>query len=371
MKIGLDLRMASTDYGIGRYSLELVRAILERDRKNEYVLFVRDPAVFKKSGFDLHSNITLVEANYRHYSFAEQFGFSFLLTSYNLDLTHFLNFNVPLMYRRRFVATIHDLVHHKLPGNKKRRFLHRLAYRAVMRHAVFASKRIITVSNASKNDLVQTYRLPEEKIKVIYEAAAPFPVTDSDVAEVRQRYGIDKPYLIFVGVMERKKNVPLLAKGFDILKERYQQNVQLVLVGKMDPHYPEVLDLAKTIKYRKDLVITGPLTDKEKYALYKGAEVFVSASKFEGFGLPGVEAMSIGLPLAVSNTAVFNEVYDNGALYFNPDDPNDIAEKVNLLLTDQKYKQLVANNAYARAQIFSWANAAKQTIDLYNSLALE
>ncbi len=215
---------------------------------------------------------------------------------------------------------------------------------------------------------MEIYKIPSGKITVIYEAAIPKPVTDSDVAEVRQIYAVRKPYIIFVGVMERKKNIVNLAKGFDMLKDRYQLNIQMVLAGKADPNYPEVITEAQKIKYRKDLVFTGVISDKEKYALYKGAIAFISASMFEGFGLPGVEAMGLGIPLIVSNTEVFNEVYDNGAIYFDGNDPEDIAQKINLLLTDEKYRKLIANNAYARAQYFSWETAAKQTIDVYRSV---
>lgn len=369
MKIGIDLRMAGEDYGIGRYAFELAQQIVKADRNNEYVLFVRDPEKFEQAGFTFHQNIKVVRADFKHYSLSEQLLFNRMLKGYKLDLVHFTNFNVPIFYDRPFVVTIHDLIHHKLPGNKKRRFLHRLAYLAVMRHAVLKSVKIITVSNFSKQEILDEYRIPANKIIVIYEAATPVPVTDSDVTEVKQKFNIAKPYVIFVGVMERKKNVVMLARGFDALKEKFLLDIQMVMAGKEDSHYPEVLQQAQAIKYRRDLIITGVITDKEKYALYKGAQAFVSASLFEGFGLPGVEAMSMGIPLVVSNTEVFNEIYDNGAIYFDPHNPDDIAQKINLLLTDDKYRQLIANNAYQRAQYFSWEKAAKETIGVYELCA--
>jgi glycosyltransferase involved in cell wall biosynthesis len=368
MRIGLDLRMAGTDYGIGRYSFELAQRIVNLDQVNHYVLFVRDLAKFKDAGFDRKKNVTLVSADFRHYSFDEQWKFKKVLDREQLDLVHFMSFNVPLLYRGPFIATIHDMVHHRLPGNKKRRILHRLAYRMVMRHAVLHSEAVITVSNFSKKEILAFYDVSPLKIKVIYEAATPVPVTDSDVNSAKQRHGINKPYVIFVGVLERKKNVAALARAFDVLKEKYLLNIQLVLAGKEDPYYPEVAQEVRGIKYRNDLVITGVIDEKDKYALYKGAEAFVSASLLEGFGLPGVEAMSLGVPLIVANTDVFNEVYDNGAIYFDPLDPEDIAHTIHLLLTDEKYKQLIANNAYLRSQFFSWEQAAKETIRVYNSV---
>lgn len=366
MKIGLDLRMAGEEYGIGRYSFELVQKILENDKQNQYVLFVRNFDKFSK--IFTQQNVKIVLADFRHYSIQEQILFPKLIKSLELDLMHFMNFNVPLSYNDSFVVTIHDMIHHRLPGNKNRRFFHRLAYKLVMRHAVLGSRKIITVSEFSKKEILNFYKVNPKKIKVIYEAAIPVPVTDSEVAEVRQRYAITKPYIIFVGVMERKKNIIKLAQAFDILKDKYQMNIQLVLAGKADAHYPEVIEEVQKIKYRKDLIITGLVTDKEKYALYTGAEAFVSASLFEGFGLPGVEAMGLGKPLIVSNTDVFNEIYDNAAIYFDPENPEDMAHKIFLLLNDDKYREMIANHAFARAQYFSWNTAAEETIEVYNKL---
>jgi glycosyltransferase involved in cell wall biosynthesis len=224
---------------------------------------------------------------------------------------------VPLFYRRPYVVTIHDVVHIRLPGNKRRRFFHRYAMRKVLQSAADHAKRVLTVSQFSKREIADVLKTPAYKIDVIYEAATPMVTSESDTIAARQCFGINKPYVIFVGVMERKKNLISLARGFDMLKEKYQQNIQLVIAGKKDEHYPEIADALKTITYAKDLILTGVVSDREKYALLKGSLAFVSASLFEGFGLPGLEAMSIGVPLVVANTDVFNEVYDNGAIYFD------------------------------------------------------
>lgn len=368
MKIGIDLRIADNNYGIGRYSLELAKSIGAFDRGNEYFIFAREPEKLKKI-FENFSNFKLVKADFRHYSFEEQFKFPALLKKYNLDLMHFTNFNAPILYNRPFVVTIHDVIHHKLPGNKKARFLHRIAYKFIIKSAAKKSRKIITVSNFSKKEIAETLKVPPQKIAVIYEAAAVVPVSDSDIAQQKQKFGITKPYVVFVGAMERKKNILALARAFDILKEKFQANLQLVLAGKRDPHYPEILEQAKAIKYSKDLIVTGVVSDKEKCALCKGALAFVSASLFEGFGLPGVEAMSLGVPLVVTNSEVFNEIYDNGAIYFDGTNPEDIAQQLNLIITDEKYRKMVANAAFARSQYFSWDTAAKETIKIYSQCA--
>lgn len=357
--------MADPEYGIGMYSMEMAKSILEADGENRYLLFVRDPQKFRKWGFDHYPNARLVAADYRHYSFAEQTLFPALLMRHSLDLMHFMNFNVPIVYRRPFVSTIHDVVHLRLPGHKPGRFLHRLAMRRVLRSAAHNARRVITVSQFSKKEIIEALGVPGYKIDVIYEAANVVSVSESEVIATRQRYGITKPYIVFVGVLERKKNLIALARGFDALKEKYQLNIQLVIAGKPDIHYPDIGPAVKRVTYGKDIILTGVVSEKEKYALYYGAQAFVSASLFEGFGLPGVEAMSVGLPLVVANIEVFNEVYDNGAIYFDPFDPNDIAQKINFMLADDKYRSQVADHAYVRAQQFSWKKAAEQTLETY------
>lgn len=363
MRTAIDLRMAGADYGIGRYGLELTRHILDLDYENEYIILVRDPSKF--AFYKGRPNVRLVKADYAHYSMAEQTAFYWLLRRLKPDLVHFINFNVPIFYNGPFVVTVHDLIHHRMPGNKKSRMLHRAAYKAIIKHAITASKKIITVSNFSRDEILSYYKVQQNKISVIYEGATVQPVSDSDIARVKQKFGISKPYIVFVGVMERKKNVPALAAAFDILKDDYSQNIQLVLAGKEDRHYPEITRKISEIRYKKDLIFTGVVGDKDKYSLYKGAEAFVSASLFEGFGLPGVEAMSVGTPLAVSNIEVFNEIYDNGAIYFDPKNPRDIAQKINLLMSDRKYRELISNNAFQRAKHFSWEKAARETLSIY------
>ena len=341
MKIGIDARMLGSRHGgIGRYVFELLKNLLVIDRVNSCVIFYND---------DCESEISILRAlaspaaefipvNIRHYSFGEQFSFLRLLNKYNLDLVHFPNFNLPIKYQRPFVVTIHDLVHHKISGHKKSRYLSFLAYKKVIESAAKNSKKIITVSEASKKDISSYLQVPPEKIAVTYEGSSlSTDVAQTQVDEVKKRYLLDKPYFLFVGVLERKKNVVNLTRGFDVFLQKYKINMDLVVVGKMDVHYPEIKHHALDIKHSDHLVFTGQLDDDELSALYKGAFAFVSASLHEGFGLPGVEALAFGLPLLVSNIAAFNEIYDNAAIYFNPLDPDDIAEKMNILVRDRSF----------------------------------
>ena len=368
-RIGLDLRLFGIEHGgIGRYCQELFPRILELDKENRYLLFFnKKTAAFDKlKKFQKSANVEVIETHIRHYSLGEQLGFLRLLNKSNLDLVHFPNFNVPIFYKRPFVVTIHDLVHHKISGAKKNRWLSFLAYKKVIATAAKKAKQIITVSQASKKDVINLLQADSKKIKVIYEGAPlNSGIADEKVEEVKKSYLLNKPYFLFVGVLERKKNLVNLTRGFDYFLQKYKLNMDLVIVGKMDAHYPEIKHQAMDIKAGNNLVFTGPVDDYELDALYKGAYAFVSASLHEGFGLPGVEALGFGLPLLVSNIEVFNEIYDNAAMYFNPLDPEDIGEKMYLLARDSQFYGQMQHKSFERSKFFNWEKAAEETLEVY------
>jgi glycosyltransferase involved in cell wall biosynthesis len=258
------------------------------------------------------------------------------------------------------------MVHHKISGAKKSHLLHFMAYKKVIQNAAQKAQKIITVSEASKKDIADYLQATPEKIRVIYEGSSlKIEVEPSIVERVKKSYLISRPYFLFVGVLERKKNVVNLTRGFDYFLQKYKANMDMVIVGKSDPHYPDIKHHALDIKHTNRLVFTGAVDDFELEALYKGAYAFVSASLHEGFGLPGVEALGFGLPLLVSNTSVFNEIYDNAAVYFNPLDPEDIGEKMNLLARDSQFYEQLSRKSFERAQLFDWEKAARETLGVY------
>ncbi len=374
--IGLDLRMLGNRHGgIGRYCFEIAQHILRQDQKNHYTLFVNkkntENSVLEQ--FQHFNNSTIIEANVRHYSILEQTSFLRALNNADLDLMHFPNFNMPIYYKKPFVVTIHDMVHHKIGGAKKTHFFHFQAYKKVITTAAQNAQKIITVSQYSKEDIIKYLNVPSEKIEVIYEGTS-LPthlVSDDQIMKIKQSFLLSRPYLLFVGVLERKKNIINLTRGFDEFIKKYNINIDLVIAGPADKHYPDIKYKALDIKNKDRVIFTGFLEDSELAALYKGAHAFVSASLHEGFGLPGVEAMHSGLPLVVSNIKVFNEIYDDAAIYFNPLDPSDIAEKINLLVRDAQFHLSMQKKSIARSQHFSWEKAAEETLAVYNKVVGE
>ncbi len=372
MNIGFDFRMGgSINAGIGRYVFEVLKHIAKQSAQdNTFFVFYNTNNV---DDVDLKAlaelgNVELVPTAIRHYSLMEQILLPRILNKYDLDLMHFPNFNVPVLYKKPFVVTIHDMVHHKISGHKKSRFLHFQAYKYIIAHAAREAKKIITVTHFAKREIVHYLGVPEEKIEVIYEAPSLDPVDQIKVDRVKQKYLLTKPYFIFVGTLERKKNIVTLAKAFDLFIEKTKLDLDLVIAGKPDIHYPQIKYQALEIKHRDRVVFTDFVVNEDLAALYQGAYAFISASLHEGFGLPGVEAMQFGLPILASNTEVFNEVYDNAGIYFDPLNIEDIAEKMTLVARDPQFHRQLQQKSLDRGQLFDWDKPAEQTLAVYQSV---
>lgn len=367
MKIGLDLRMLGGGSGIDRYVSELSQEILKQDKANQYVLFFKDAdksASYKDFGHKI------VITGIAHYSLAEQLKLPGILNKENLDLVHFPHFNVPIFYRKPFVVTIHDLTHTKFPGRKKSHLFHRLAYNLVLSKAISAPKKIIAVSESTKKEILEFFKVPQDKISVIYEGAnESYKLMDKQEAFkiVSNRYGVAKPYILYVGVWRRYKNLPKLAAAFDKLRQK-GIDMQLVLAGEVDPHYPEIKNHVSRITYHDSLIMSGRVPEQDMQALFSAATVFVLPSLAEGFGLTALEAASCGIPIACSDIPTLHEVLGQAAEYFDPENLQNMTEVIENLLRNPKRQEELANLALSRAKHFSWSIAAEETIELYKSI---
>ncbi len=370
MRIGIDCRMYSARFtGIGRYVFELVHFLAKIDRKNQYILFFNEP---EYSQFKATGRFQKVLVNAPHYSFREQAVFLKILNAQKLDLMHFTHFNRPIFYFRRSIVTIHDLTLSFFPGRKMHQPWYRAAYHFTVKSAVQKARQIIAVSNNTKKDLHRLFRLPESKITVIYEGVNSqfYPIKDTKILKVTQnKYKITTPYLLYTGVWRSHKNLINLIKAFKYLKNQYTLPLSLVLTGRRDPIYaPEIEAKIRELSLENDVIFTGLVDDHDLVALYNGASAYVFPSLYEGFGLPPLEAMQCGVPVIASRTSSIPEICgENNALFFDPNDPQNMAEQIFKVLAKPALRQELIGNGLNRCQEFSWQKMAEQTLAIYES----
>jgi len=369
MRIGIDCRMYSSRFtGIGRYVYELTRNLFKIDTENEYVLFFNDPefTMFEPP----NERITKIKVNARHYSLKEQTKFNRILKQQKLDLMHFTHFNAPILYKKPSIVTIHDLTLSFYPGKKMTSVIHRIGYDITIKSAVKKAKKVITVSKNTKKDLRKLLHVPEEKIHVLYEGVnASFRPLDDETypLTLKEKFGLDKPYILYTGVWRSHKNLKSLIKAFSILKDEYGYEGYLVITGRKDPVYaPEIMSQTYSLELHDDIIFTGMVDELELIALYNGAEVYAFPSLYEGFGLSPLEAMQCGTPVAASNTSCIPEVcgHDN-AIFFNPKDPSDIAEKIFQITSNKSLQEQLIQNGFNHIKKFSWEKMATETLQVY------
>jgi glycosyltransferase involved in cell wall biosynthesis len=371
-RIGIDARFfGSVGKGLGRYTQKLIENLekISTIGEDQYFIFLR------KENFDEYQpknvNFQKVLSDYRWYTISEQLNMPHILNSYKLDLVHFPHFNVPVLYRGKFVVTIHDLILIHFPtvrNSTRHSFWYRLkylAYKMVIKSAIRRSEKVVAVSEFTKKDILEHYRILNDKIKVIYEAAEGFtPVIDQD--EVLLRYGIIKPYILYVGNAYPHKNLEALVSVFKEIK-KIKKDLNLVLVGKEDFFYLRLKDRVKRNNI-KGVIFTGFVDDKDMDAVYRSSELYVFPSLYEGFGLPALEAMAKGVPVACSGHPCMREILGDSAYYFNGKKEKNMAGAIMNVLNDEKIKKELSEKGYQRVKKFSWDKMAEETLILYEEL---
>lgn len=355
--VALDARLWD-HAGIGRYVRELARGLAASGRD---ALLLADERCALRAALP---SLGFRAARSRIYTLAEQFEVPRLARG--AALLHVPHFNVPLAWRGRLVATVHDLIYLRDPSASRSRFgpaYVRLLLGAVRRRAAA----VLTVSEATKRDLVELVRLDPAKVHVTPEAASPVfrPISvRPELEDVRHKYGLAAPYVLHVGTLKPHKNVPRLVAAVDRVRARGLPH-ELVLVGRKDPRRP---DLAALVESRPFVRHLGAVPDEDLAALYNAADAFVLPSLVEGFGLPLVEAMACGTPCLASDRSSLPEVLGDAGKTFDPDRVDALEEVLYNVLSDRELRQTMSEAALRRARCFSWRNTVEATLKVYDSV---
>ncbi len=380
MKIVIDARFFGTETGIGRYVKELIENLEKIDTENQYVIFLAS------KNFDLYrpknNNFQKKLADIKWYSLKEQLKMGRMVRAERADLAHFPHFNVPFFCRTPYVATIHDLILRHYPTSAASTknpiifYLKYFFYNLILRRAIRRAKKIITPSYFVRNDIIKRFKINPDKIRVVSEGLSNLPQTDLG-AEYLKTKNITSPYLLYIGNCYPHKNLERLIEAFEkispssilpLTKGEEGGGLQLVFVGKRD-YFSERLQLAVS---SKQLAVNfyGYASDQELATLYKHASLYVFPSLMEGFGLPPLEALSFGLPSAVSDIPVFHEILGPAAFYFNPNDTVDIARVIKNALQNTEARGKILEEGKNVLSRYNWARHAQETKEVYRAAQL-
>lgn len=369
MLIGIDARFyGHLGKGLGRYTQKLIEYLEQIDFENEYVVFLR------KQNFDEYipknKNFKKVLADYRWYTFSEQLFFPLLLKKYKCDILHFPHFNVPILYFGKFIITIHDLILIHYPTIRSSTlspvfyWFKFFVYKIVIKLAILRSEKIIAVSKFTKKDIIKTYgERFSEKIAVTYEASEkkriPFELNKEDILK---KYAIISPYVLYVGNVYPHKNPEILIDAFEKLS-KISSEFKLVFIGSEDYFYNRLKDLVFEKKIN-NIIFTGFVPDCDLDFIFDKAFAYVRPSFYEGFQLPPLEAMSVGVPVICADNECAKEILEDSSLYFDGKSADELVNCI-LKLKNNFLRSELIKNGYLQVSKFSWEDMAKKTLNIY------
>ncbi len=366
MRIAINARSLTSDKtGIGNYILNLIFALAQIDKENNYVILYDPDQIKGNIKFPNQRNFELAPCQWENYW--EQICLPTELEKRHIDILHAPAFTIPVIKVCKTVVTIHDITYKLFPDNFDKYAID--YYNKWVPISVQNADMVITDSECTTRDVIEHYSIPEEKIETIHlSCGREFrKLSHMDLSSVCQKYGIKGRYILYVGTLEYRKNIHRMLSAFKLLRQQKVIEHQFLLVGKQRPFF-DVNEIIKKLDLGDSVVITNYVPDFVLPILYNAADLFVYVSLYEGFGIPPLEAMSCGTPVVSSNTSSLPEVVGDAALMVNPFDVEDIANAMYKLLTDHALRQELIQKGFKRAEHFSWIKTASKTLSVYNKL---
>ena len=392
MRIGIDARWIFREMsGIGTYARELIRHLVLIDKHNTYVIFFNDSELKHRLMDDVNlaqtENFSTCVVPCGLFSPFNQWQMPRILAKQRLDIYHTPNYMLPLRAfprnrpgRIRCVTNIHDLIPmvypEYAPRSRKRRLFP--IYRFIMHQVGMRSDLILTGSQASRGDIIRHLRIPTERaqaVTVIPDGVSPrfqpalrdaaHTATDNDFIPGTRR---GARIILWVGRPDPYKNLVGLIEAFARLRAQCRFPIVLRLVGPQDPRYPEAGRLITKLGLDRDVIRAGYVTDDQLVKEYQRADVFVLPSRYEGFGLPVLEAMACGTPVICSNKGSLPEVVGGAALKVQPQDIIGLSEAMKRVLTDSRMAEDMEQQGLKQAAKFTWTATAQATLAAYQKV---
>jgi len=370
MRIGITTdAMDRQPTGIGNYVYNLVKELIQLS-EHDYTLihFSKNTnELYRKAKDVIIPNIPVIPDAIKR-------SIYFSLKGRNFDLVHETG-NIGLIFPVTFkkVLTIHDLHSYLFPETVPLGRKITMYYGARFFYPYNNIDKIIAVSENVKREIIRELKVPEEKIEVIYLGVdrTKFKVLEDKervFSVLKEKYGIDSPFILTVTTLQPRKNVSALIKSYYKLKKRYKLNHKLAIVGGKGWKYSSIFNLVRKLNLERDIIFTGYVENKDLVLFYNAADLLVFPSIYEGFGLPPLEAMACGTPVVTSNTSSLPEVVGDAGIMIDPYDVDELANVMNEVLTNNDLKKSMSEKGLRRAQIFNWKDTAKKTLKVYEEV---
>jgi glycosyltransferase involved in cell wall biosynthesis len=371
MRIGIDAHAIGAQQGGNEtYITNLIKSLAEIDGDNLYTIYLADAgaaAQWRESFTSRYKNFSLRLLPPPTPLVRVPVYLTYELFRRPVDVLH-VQYTAPPFCRVPVVVTIHDLAFERMPETFTRRGSFQL--KLTVRRTAKKAARVATVSEYSRQDLLDIYKLPPEKVVVTYNGVessfTPRPSVPNEAEEVRRRFGVSRDFLLAVGSLQPRKNLVRLVRAYARLRsERQDFKDQLVIVGRKLWLASEIFDEVKRHRWADDVILTGYVADEDLPALYRAARAFVYPSLFEGFGLPPLEAMACGTPVVTSDVSSLPEITGDAALLIDPNDEGALANALIEVVNNDRLRAELREKGIAQAEKFTWRDAAEKTLRLY------
>ena len=368
MHIAVNFYMAGLQRsGIDWTISQLLPCLLEAGPRHRFTLFTNLPPTDVLTEFHHRHNLRVVSFQMPNYTLWEQVGLPFLLAKHRASLVH-SPFGLPLLTPVPGIATIHDLCFVTHPETFTLRM--RTYFRLFIPRSARRARVVLTVSEASRRELVNRFGIPEAKVRVVPNGIAEDfrPVGDARrLAGLREAYGLPERFVLYVGTREPRKNLMTLLRACQQLWARGRSE-KLVLVGRRGWLSEPIEEFISRAGFQDRVVFAGYLPRPDLPTLYSAATLFVFPSLCEGFGLPPLEAMACGTPVVASNAPALPEVLGTAARLVDPHDPTRLADAMEEVLDDRGLRERLQANGLERAAMYRWDGAARRILRIYEEV---
>lgn len=356
MKVGIDASRAflRERTGTEEYAYQLIKNLTKiNDPFCQFFLYLKKGA---EIGFDLPKNFHIKTIEREKYW--TQLGLSIELFLHPVDVLFVPSHSIPFIHPKKTIVTIHGMEYRNCP--KCYSLLDRLFLELNTKLSLKWAKKIITPSASTKKDLIKFHRTHPDKITVVHHGKG----SPKSIKPKVQSGGFN---ILFVGRLEKRKNIVNLIKAFNILNERTEKTKKLsklILAGKPGFGFGEIHKEADRSERKDDIILPGYVSDEKKEDLYKNADIFVMPSLAEGFGLPVLEAQNRNIPVLCSDIPAIFEIAMDSVIYFDPKNYEDIADKIRAVMKDDNLRKNLAERGVGSVESYSWEKCAKETMDI-------